>query len=253
MIQLKSAEEIRKMRESNRIVAVLLKELEEIIRPGCNTKELDKFADDLIRKHGGTPAFKGYTVPGLPPFPGAICASLNSGIVHGIPSEQVILKEGDIIGIDVGVCKDGYYGDGAKTYCVGSGSELAVRLLQVTEEALYIGIEAARVGQRVGDISHAIGEFVTKQGFYIADDLTGHGIGRHLHEDPMVPNIGFPGRGPRLQSGMTIAIEPMVNVGTNRVKEKGWEFFVADNTLSAHFEHTILITDSEPEILTRIG
>ncbi|OQX71170.1 MAG: hypothetical protein B6D62_02585 [Candidatus Cloacimonas sp. 4484_275] len=222
MISIKNRDEILKMRESNRIVALLLHEVRELIKPGISTKELDEFAEDLIRKEGGIPAFKGYQIPGLKPFPGAICASINDCIVHGIPSPEKKLRDGDIIGIDVGVLKNGFYGDGAFTYIVGSSTEKIDRLLQVTKEALNRGIAAA------------------------------HGIGTQLHEDPIVPNFGRKGKGPRLREGMTIAIEPMVNIGTNRVTEKGWEFFVADGSLSAHFEHTILITDNEPEILTRI-
>lgn len=250
MITIKNNQEIAKMREANRIVGLLLYKLESIIKPGMNTLELDRYAEDLIRSEGGVPAFKGYQIPGLKPFPGTLCTSVNAGIVHGIPSRKVILKEGDIIGVDVGVLKDGFYGDAAKTYRVGQISSAAQQLMDVTQEALQKGINAAREGNRVGDISHAIGSFVMQNGYFVADDLTGHGIGRALHEDPAVPNIGAAGKGPRLKQGMTIAIEPMVNIGTNRVKEKGWEFFVEDDSLSAHFEHTILITKNEPEILT---
>lgn len=239
------------MQASCQIVADLLDSLAQAIRPGVNTLELDALAYDFIRSRGGKPAFKGYRVPGLNPFPGTICASVNSGIVHGIPSEKVVLKEGDIIGIDVGVLKDGFYGDGARTYAVGRISAEAQRLMDATLESLKRGIASARDGNRVGDISHAIGSYVSALGYYVADNLTGHGIGRELHEEPQIPNSGTPGRGPRLKAGMTIAIEPMVNVGTNRVKEVGWEFFVADDSLSAHFEHTILITAAEPIILTQ--
>ncbi|MBN1326759.1 MAG: type I methionyl aminopeptidase [Candidatus Cloacimonetes bacterium] len=250
MIPVKNSEEISKMRESNRIVALLLKEMEYRVKPGVSTEMLDRFAEDLIRQEGGIPAFKGYQVDGLQPFPSAICASVNSCIVHGIPSSRNILIEGDIIGIDVGVCKDGFYGDAARTYEVGEISLQAERLMKITQEALIRGIKKARSGARVGDISYAIGSFITESGYYIADSLTGHGIGRKLHEEPIIPNYGLADRGPRLREGMTLAIEPMVNIGTNRVKESGWEFFVADGSLSAHFEHTILITKDEPEILT---
>jgi len=238
------------MRESNRIVGLLLHKLDDIIKPGISTYTINKFADELIRNEGGEPAFKGYTIPGLPPFPAAICSSPNSCIVHGIPSKKQLLQEGDIIGIDVGVYKNGFYGDAAKTFQVGEISDKAVALMAITKEALRRGIAQARDGARVGDISHAIGSYVTSQGYFIADDLTGHGIGTSLHEDPVVPNIGRKGKGPRLKKGMTIAIEPMVNIGTNRVIENGWEFYVADGTLSAHFEHTILITENEAELLT---
>jgi len=250
MISIKNQSEIAKMRESNRIVGLLLHKLDRIIKPGISTYDIDKFADELIRSEAGKPAFKGYTIPGLPPFPAAVCSSVNSCIVHGIPSKKKILEEGDIVGIDVGVYKNGFYGDAAKTYRVGNISEDASKLMQITREALRRGIAEARDGARVGDISYAIGSYVMEQGYFVADSLTGHGIGTSLHEDPVVPNIGTKGKGPRLKQGMTIAIEPMVNIGTNRVIEKEWEFFVADGSLSAHYEHTILITDDEAELLT---
>ncbi|MBP8704382.1 MAG: type I methionyl aminopeptidase [Candidatus Cloacimonas sp.] len=250
MIYIKTPAEIEKMRKSCRIIGELLDALETIIRPGISTLEIDKFAEDFIGSRGGKPSFKGYRVDGLPPFPGSICASVNEQIVHGIPSAKKILQDGDIIGIDVGVVLDGYNGDAARTYKVGKISAEAEELLQVTKEALERGISAAIPGNRVGDISYAIGSFVAFRGYYVADNLTGHGVGRNLHEEPQIPNTGKPGRGPRLSAGMTLAIEPMVNIGTNRVLENGWEFKVADNSLSAHFEHTILVTDNKPEILT---
>ena len=238
------------MRESNRIVALLLHKLESIIQPGISTWEIDRFSNDLIRTEDGKPAFKGYMIIGLDPFPAAICTSVNSCIVHGIPSRKQILQEGDIIGIDVGVYKNGFYGDAARTYRVGKITRETERLLRVTKEALDRGVSQARHGARVGDISYAIGSYVKAEGYFVADNLTGHGIGASLHEDPLIPNFGVKGKGPRLKKGMTLAIEPMVNIGTNRVIENGWEFFVADKTLSAHYENTILITDSEPDILS---
>ncbi len=250
MIYLKSADEISKIRESCRIIALLFEEFDALVKSGVSTWELDLFADDFIRRMGGEPAFKGYTIPGLPPFPGAICASVNSAIVHGIPSRKVILKEGDILGIDVGVKKNGFYGDAAITYRVGQISLAAENLLVVTQKALQAGISMALSGNRVGDISHTIGNIVQSEGYFVADNLTGHGIGRELHEAPQIPNFGMRGKGPRLVKGMTLAIEPMVNMGTNRVKEIGWEFFAADDSLSAHFEHTVLVTDGQPEILS---
>ena len=250
MISIKNNSEIAKMRESNRIVGLLLHKLDCFIKPGISTYDIDRFADELIRNEAGKAAFKGYTVPGLPPFPAAVCSSVNSCIVHGIPSKKKILHEGDIIGIDVGVYKNGFYGDAARTFQVGKVSEEATVLMAVTREALKRGISQARDGARVGDISHAIGSYVMDQGYFVADSLTGHGIGTSLHEDPIVPNVGTKGKGPRLKKGMTIAIEPMVNFGTNRVIENGWEFFVADGSLSAHYEHTILITENEAELLT---
>ncbi|HNX00747.1 MAG TPA: type I methionyl aminopeptidase [Candidatus Cloacimonadota bacterium] len=250
MVYIKSENEIRKIREASRVIGCLLETLKEKVVPGVSTMELDRFAEDFIRSEGGIPAFKGYRVAGLPPFPGSLCTSVNSVIVHGIPSVKVILKEGDILGIDVGVIKDGYCGDAAWTYAVGKVSAEAERLMAVTEKALELGISTALPGKRVGDISYAIGSYVKEQGYYVADDLTGHGVGRELHEEPMIPNWGKKDRGLRLRPGMTLAIEPMVNVGTNRIKEKGWEFFVADNSLSAHFEHTILVTNDQPQILS---
>ena len=250
MITIKSETGIKYMREANRIVGDLLYEIVELIKPGVSTYELDRFAENFILARGAYPGFKGFEVEGLPPFPGSICASVNSCIVHGIPSKKVILKEGDIIGIDVGTFKNGYYGDGARTYAVGKISKEAQDLLDITKEALHRGMEAAKVGARVGDISYAIGSFVRKNGYFVADDLTGHGIGTELHEDPVIPNIGYRGKGPRLRKNMTIAIEPMVNIGTNKVKEKGWEFFVKNGGLSAHFENTILIGEDAYEILT---
>lgn len=250
MISIKNRQEIGKMRESNRIVGLLFHKLRKFVVPGVSTLELSKIAEEIIRSEGGKPAFKGYTVPGMSPFPAAVCASVNSCIVHGIPSKSTVLAEGDIIGVDVGVYKDGYYGDAARTYMVGDVSAATEALLAITKEALELAIDAARVGNRIGDISSAIGDLVHSKGYFVADNLTGHGIGKSLHEDPMIPNFGTAGKGPRIRKGMTLAIEPMVNIGTNRVLEKGWEYFTLDGTLSAHFENTILITDSEPEILS---
>ncbi|PID30072.1 MAG: type I methionyl aminopeptidase [Candidatus Cloacimonadota bacterium] len=251
MISVKSAREVQLMKESNRIVAVVLDEIGSLIKVDLSTKELDRIAEKIILSEGGIPGFKNYSVPGLPPFPAALCTSVNSCIAHGIPSDDVVLKDGDIVGIDVGVIKDGYCGDGAGTYAVGNISDKAKDLMNITRQALEEGIAEALPGNRVGDISHAIGSFVISNGYYVADNLTGHGIGRLIHEEPVVPNFGRKHRGNRLKEGMTIAIEPMVNIGTNRVFEDGWEYYVADGSLSAHFEHTILITDGKPEILTR--
>lgn len=250
MIFIKNKKEIELMRESNRIVGEVLALMSKHVKPGITTWELDKIAEEFIRSQGAEPSFKGYKAPGLFPFPTAICASVNDCIVHGIPSKDVVLKEGDIVGIDVGAYKNGFHGDGARSFAVGRISSEARKLLDITREALNRGMSKAVSGNRVGDISWAIGSFVMEQGYNIADDLTGHGIGRDMHEDPMVPNYGIEGKGPRLRAGMTIAIEPMVNCGTNRVIEHGWEFFTADATLSAHFENTLLITKNEPQILT---
>ena len=239
------------MRVANKIIADLFTLIEKHIIPGVNTWELDKLAEDFIRSRGAKPAFKGYTIPGLQPFPGTLCTSVNSGIVHGIPSKSVVLQDGDIIGVDVGTVYEGFYGDAARTFAVGEISDEAKKLLEITEKALELGIAQAIPGNRVGDISHAVESFVRENGYYCADDLTGHGVGYQLHEDPQVPNIGKPGRGARLKSGMTIAIEPMVNIGTNRVNERGWEYFTMDDSLSAHFEHSILIKADRPEVLDK--
>lgn len=251
MIYLKSPSEIMKIRAASQVIGELLDTMADMMTPGVSTWDLDRFAESFIHARGGKPAFKGYKIPGLKPFPGTLCTSLNSCIVHGIPSKKAILKEGDIIGIDVGVIKEGYYGDAARTYAVGTISAEASRLMDVTRTALARGIQAAIDGARVGDISYAVGSYIASEGYYPADDLTGHGVGIKLHEDPQIPNSGKAGYGPRLAAGMTLAIEPMVNIGTNRVIEKGWEFFVADGSLSAHFEHSILVTDAEAEILTK--
>lgn len=251
MIYIKSEEDLKKMRESGRILAQLLQELKSVIKPGISTWDIDHFAAEYIRKNDAIASFKGYIVPGLKPYPAAVCTSINSCIVHGIPSKEAILQDGDIIGVDAGVGKFGFHTDSAYTYAVGVVRPEALKLMEVTQKALQLGIQMARVGNRIGDISNAIGSYVEREGYFVADDLTGHGIGRDIHEDPMIPNVGHRGRGVRLQKGMTIAIEPMVNIGTNRVKEVGWEFHVQDDTLSAHFEHTIVITDNEPEILTK--
>lgn len=250
MIKIKKQHEIERIREACHIIGLLWDELERVIVPGISTYDIDKIAEELIKSHGAYPAFKGYTVPGLGPFPGAICASVNAAIVHGIPSKNVILQEGDIIGIDVGTRKNGYHGDAARTFAVGEISKSAKNLMEVTKRAFEIGMNEAIPGNRVGDISYAIGKYVKQMGYYCADDLTGHGIGRDLHEDPMIPNVGRRKTGSIIKKGMTICIEPMVNIGTNRVSERGWEFLTADGSLSSHYENTLLVTDNGPEILT---
>ena len=250
MINIKTKEEINLMREANKIAFGVLNYLTEYIKEGISTYELDVLAENFIRKNNAIPSFKGYKAYGCKPYPSSICTSVNEVIVHGIPSKKVVLKSGDIIGIDVGVYKNGFHGDTARTYKVEKVSEKASNLMDITQKSLEIGIDVARVGNRIGDISFAIGNYVKSKGYFVADDLTGHGIGRDLHEDPMVPNIGKKNYGALLKEGMTIAIEPMVNIGTNRIFSSGWECKVADGSLSAHFEHTILITNSAPEILT---
>lgn len=250
MIPIKSADDIKIMRKANRVVASLLEYLKDKIKVGITTYELDKIARDFILSKGAKPAFLGYQVSGLPPFPSSICTSVNSCIVHGIPNKKTVLSEGDIIGIDVGTFIDGMYGDGAKTYTVGKVSKEIKKLLKVTKTALDIAIDVSKIGNRIGDISFTIGDYIKKNSYFVANNLTGHGIGFSLHEDPQIPNSGIKGRGDRLKKGMTLAIEPMVNIGTEKVKENGWECFTLDGTFSAHYEHTIHVTDGEPEILT---
>ena len=246
MINLRTKEEIEKLRRSNRLVAQALLKVREAIRPGVTTAELDRIAEETIRKGGGRPAFKGYRG-----YPANLCVSVNEEVVHGIPGPRR-LQEGDIVSLDLGVLMDGYYGDAAITVPVGKVSEEAQKLIKVREEALHKGIEKARVGNRLYDISHAIQSWVESFGFSVVRDFVGHGIGRQLHEEPQVPNFGPPNQGPRLMVGMVLAIEPMVNAGGWQVKvrEDGWTVVTADGSLSAHFEHTIAITEEGPDILS---
>lgn len=249
MVILKSRQEIEKMRKSNVLVAVILEELKKKIRPGVKTIELDRLSEELALRKGARPAFKGYRG-----YPYSLCTSVNSEVVHGMPSERE-LKEGDIISLDFGILHGGYYGDAAVTVPVGQITPAAKRLLAVTEEALYRGIAEARAGNRIGDISAAIQGHAEAAGFSVVRDLVGHGIGRSLHEDPQVPNYGTSGRGIELKTGMVFAIEPMVNEGTYRVDvlRDGWTVVTADGKLSAHFEHSVAITENGPVILSRIG
>jgi len=249
MIILKSRSEIEKMRKSNAIVAAILEELRKKIRPGVKTIELDRLSEELALKKGARPAFKGYRG-----YPYSLCTSVNSEVVHGMPSERE-LKEGDIVSLDFGILNDGYYGDAAVTVPVGEITPAARKLLKVTEEALYRGIAEVRAGNRIGDISAAIQGHVEAAGYSVVRDLVGHGIGKSLHEDPQVPNYGTSGRGVELKPGMAFAIEPMVNEGTYRVDilRDGWTVVTADGKLSAHFEHSVAITENGPVILSRIG
>lgn len=251
----KSPAEIEIMDRANRILRRILDDLRDLIEPGVSTMAIDRFAEERIREAGGVPAFKGYPHRGDGrDFPGTVCASVNSEVVHGIPSERVILADGDIVSVDMGVLYKGYYGDSAETYPVGRIGEEAQKLLRVTREALDRGIEQARVGNRVSDIGHAVQGYVESQGFSVVREFVGHGIGRQLHEAPQLPNFGPPGQGPRLKPGMTLAIEPMINAGCAGVKilEDGWTAVTADGKRSAHFEHTVAITEQGPEILTRL-
>lgn len=248
MIILKSEEEIGRMRVAGRIVAEVLAILREKIAPGMTTLELDRIAESECLKRGGVPAFKGYGG-----FPFSICASPNDRVVHGF-ADQNPLREGDILSIDFGVIYDGFYGDAAVTVPVGRIDREKERLLRVTEKSLDLAIQASVVGGRLSDISHAVQSYVEREGFSVVREFVGHGIGRKLHESPQIPNFGPRGQGPRLKAGMTLAIEPMINAGEHGVKilEDGWTAITVDGRPSAHFEHTVAITEDGPEILTRI-
>lgn len=248
MIICKSDSEIQLMREAGKIVALTHEELRKAVQPGITTKELDTIAEATIRKYGATPSFKGYSG-----FPASICASVNEELVHGIPGGRV-LKEGDIISIDIGAHIHGFHGDAAVTLPVGKISSEATKLLQVTEQSLYEGIRKATINNRLSDISHAVQSYAEGYGYSIVREYVGHGIGRDMHEDPQIPNFGAPNRGPRLSKGMVLAIEPMVNMGTYHVKTllDNWTVVTIDGKLCAHFEHTVAITENGPEILTKL-
>ncbi len=253
MIILKTDEEIEGIRKSGQILAKVLVELRDFIKEGITTWAINKKAEEMVKKLGGKPAFKGYKPSfSRKKYPFATCISVNNEIVHGLPSKKRVLKEGDIVSVDMGVNYKGFFSDAAYTYTVGEVSGEAKRLVEVTREALYIGISKAVAGNRVGDISSAIGGYVKSHGFYPIIDYCGHGVGRRVHEDPSVPNDGVPGTGELLKVGMTLAIEPMVAVGTGRavIKEDGWTAVTEDGSLAAHFEHTIAILEHGPEILT---
>ncbi len=248
MINIRSPREIVQLRKANHIVAGLFERLKQEIGPGVTTRDLDRISEEYIRSKGAVPAFKGYRG-----FPATLCVSINEQVVHGIPDQRK-LEDGDIVSLDGGVNFHGYYGDAAITVPVGSVDEEAGRLLDVTEKALYIGIEKARAGNRLFDISFAIQQWVESHGFSVVRDFVGHGIGKSLHEEPQIPNFGSPHQGPRLEEGMIFALEPMVNEGTYEVKvlSDDWTVVTADGKRSAHFEHTIALTDGEPEILSTL-
>ena len=247
MIVCKSPAEIERMRAANALVADVLAELADMVKPGVTTAELDAEAERLVRAAGAEPAFKGYRG-----YPSTLCASVNEQVVHGIPSGRA-LGEGDIISLDMGVKLNGYYGDSAVTVPVGRVSDEAAKLLRITRESLEKGIAQVRLGGRISDIGHAIQQHVEAHGFSVVREFVGHGIGAALHEDPQIANYGEPGRGPRLAEGMTLAIEPMVNVGRPAVKvlADGWTAVTRDGSLSAHFEHTVAVTKAGPLVLTR--
>lgn len=248
MIILKSKKEIELMREAGKIVAETHEIIKSAIKPGISTLELDKIAENNIKKYNASPSFKGYHG-----YTGSICASINEEVVHGIPGMK-ILKEGDIISIDIGAYFKGYHADAAKTHGVGIISDDDRKLIEVTKQSFYEGINFAKLGYRLSDVSHAIQTHVEKHGYSVVRDLVGHGVGKDLHEDPQIPNYGRPGKGPKLEEGMVLAIEPMVNAGSYHVAmlNDGWTIVTRDSKKSAHYEHTIAITEDEPLILTKL-
>ena len=249
MITLKSPHEIELMRRAGKITAAARAYAGELVRPGITTHEIDRAVEHFIRKQGAVPSFLHYNG-----YPASVCISVNDEVIHGIPGPRV-LEEGDIVSVDVGACLEGFHGDCAGTYPCGRVSEEAMRLIRVTEESFWAGIKLALSGNRVYDISHAVQQYVESNGFSVVRDFVGHGVGAKLHEAPEVPNFGPAGHGPRLQPGMTLAVEPMVNAGgwEVRVLKDGWTTVTADGSLAAHYENTILITEGEPELLTPLG
>ena len=248
-VTIKSAREIELMRESGRLLAIVHDELGKAIRPGISTKDIDEMGEKLIRSFGCVPNFLNYQG-----YPASICVSVNNEVVHGIPRKDRILQEGDIVSLDAGLIYKGYHSDAARTHAVGKISPEAEKLIKVTKQSFFEGIKMARAGQHLFDISNAIDAYVTSFGYGIVRDLVGHGIGTKLHEEPQIPNFRQRRRGPRLQAGMTLAVEPMINMGTGDVEwlDDDWTVVTADGAYSAHYENTILITDSEPEILTLV-
>lgn len=249
MIIIKSEREIALLREAGRIVALCHQAMKEAVKPGVSTVELNDLCERIILENGATPSFKGYGG-----FPAAICASINDVVIHGIPNKKQILKEGDIIALDIGACYKGYHGDSAWSYAVGKLNEADQKLMEVTRESLFIGLSHVKAGVHLSDISAAIGTYANSFGYGVVEDFTGHGVGRELHEDPAVPNYGIPGHGPVLKAGMVIAIEPMVNAGTKKVRvlSDRWTTVTRDGKKSAHFEHTIVVREDGYEILTTL-
>lgn len=247
MIIIKSDQEIELMRESGKVTGYILKELENIVKPGMSTADINDFVEKTIRGAGMTPTFLGYGG-----FPASACVSVNEEVVHGIPDKRRILQEGDIVSVDVGSTYRGYVSDAARTYPVGRVSEAAARLMEATKASFFAGIKYCRVGCRLSDISHGVQESAEGEGFSVIRDFVGHGVGQQMHEDPQIPNYGRPGRGPRLAKGMVFAIEPMICEGTYEVRtlSNDWTVVTLDGKLSAHYENTVVITDGEPELLT---
>lgn len=246
-VTIKSAREIELMREAGRLLALVHEELAKIIRPGISTKDIDRACEEMIQSYGCTPNFLNYQG-----YPGSVCVSVNEEVVHGIPTDRHIIQEGDIVSLDTGLIYQGYHSDAARTHAVGEVSSEAQKLMDVTKQSFFEGIKMAKAGNHLFDISNAIDAYIRPYGYGIVRDLVGHGIGTHLHEEPEIPNFAQRRRGLRLQPGMTLAIEPMVNLGTADVRwmKDGWTVISADHSLSAHYENTILITEGEPEILT---
>ena len=246
-ITIKSEREIELMTEAGRILGIVHKELEKALKPGMSTLDIDALGEEVIRSYGCEPSFLNYNG-----YPASICVSVNDEIVHGIPSAKHLIKEGDIVSIDTVALKNGFNGDAARTFMIGNVSKDAKRLVEVTKQSFYEGIKYAKPGYRIGDVCHAIGEYVRSQGYSVVREFQGHGIGRQMHEDPGIPNYGKAGRGIRLEPGMTLAIEPMVIQGKPNILEleDGWTIITEDGSLAAHYENTILITEKEPEILT---
>jgi len=256
MVTIKSKKEIELMKEACKVVALTHQAIEEAIKPGMTTAELDEIVEKTMKKYGAISAEKGYNpgIKGVPPYPASACISINDEVIHGIPSSKRIIKEGDIVSVDLVALKNGFHGDAARTYLVGKVSKDAKRLVEVTKQAFFEGIKFAKKGNRIGDISHAIGEYVKSQGYSVVREFEGHGIGRQMHEAPEIPNYGKAGRGIRLEPGMTLAIEPMVIQGKPNILQldDGWTIITEDGSLAAHYENTILITENEPELLTII-
>ena len=253
MIFLKTEEEIELLRQSNLLVGRTLAEVAKIIEPGVTTRQLDRVAEEFIRDHGAIPTFKGFPnfEPGLPAFPGTLCTSVNGMIVHGIPSDEP-LRDGDIVSVDCGTYMNGYCGDSAYTFCVGEVSDKVKDLLRVTKESLYLGIEQAIAGRRIGDIGNAVQQHCEKYGYGVVREFTGHGVGREMHEDPAVPNYGRRGNGPKLKIGMVIAIEPMITMHSRTIvwENDGWGVSTSDGLPAAHFEHTVAVGQTKADILS---
>ena len=247
MIIIKSDQEVDLMRESGKVTGFILKELENFIKPGISTDDINRFVEDTIRKNGMIPTFKGYCG-----FPASACVSINEEVVHGIPDNKRILKEGDIVSVDVGSTYKGYVSDAARTYPVGKVSDIAQKLMDATRDSFFAGLEFCKVGYRLSDISHAIQVKAESEGFSVIRDFVGHGVGQEMHEEPQIPNYGKTGRGPRLAKGMVFAIEPMICEGGYDVRtlSNDWTVVTRDGKLSAHYENTVVITDGEPELLT---